>query len=82
MRQNCLVCRAMVFGWSRLSDGDPNYSLTQVATSFERLHGRIRLCRTEALGCLLKTQHASGSQAAEALRHNGSCASMTNATAS
>ena len=42
MRQHCRVCRAMVFGWSCLSDGDPNYSLTQVAKSSELFIRRFR----------------------------------------
>lgn len=42
VRQHCRVCRAMVFGWSCLSDGDPNYSLTQVAKSSELFIRRFR----------------------------------------
>jgi hypothetical protein len=39
VRQHWVVCQAMVFGWSRMNDGDPNYSLTQVATSSARCMG-------------------------------------------
>jgi hypothetical protein len=50
--------------------------------SFELLFGRIRLCRTEALGCPPKTQFSPGCPAAEALRHNGSHGSRTKAAGS
>jgi hypothetical protein len=48
----------------------------------ELLFGRIRRSRTEAPSCPPKTQHSRGCKATEALRHNGSHGSRTNAAAS
>jgi hypothetical protein len=44
---HCLVCRAMLFVWSSLSDGDPDYSLAQDDTSSELFIGRFQKPRPE-----------------------------------